>query len=238
MAGRVVPAAEQLGAEYYEPAPDVIDGMEDNRQWINDKMDQDYEIVDIGPAPGRANYPEATSEFYKMELGEIQAREYENFSKIEPAQENVQDSTDVQSQAPDPPPDPPPPDAPTTDQSRNLDVGDGMADQDETAAETISATQQPDASSAEPEWKHDLGEGIADRNEAAQTEVPAPEETAVAETGPESEIPLDEQAAANSQEAQPEWQQDLGEGIADREPPPPPPPPPPQTESESSSMSM
>ena len=77
MATRVIPFAESIGAEYYNPplAPENM-WMENNRIWINQKMDQRYEIHDIGPEPGRANYPGPTSPYYKMELGEIAARNY------------------------------------------------------------------------------------------------------------------------------------------------------------------
>jgi len=37
-------------------------------------MDEGYTIVDLGPAPGRANYPYITSDFYRMELGQILGR--------------------------------------------------------------------------------------------------------------------------------------------------------------------
>jgi RHS repeat-associated protein len=77
MQGRVIPTAERLGADYYDPpeAP-PSEWMENNRQWINDRMDEGCTIYDCGPAPGRANYPNPTSEYYQMELNEIAKRGY------------------------------------------------------------------------------------------------------------------------------------------------------------------
>jgi hypothetical protein len=39
-------------------------------------MDEGCTIYDCGPAPGRANYPNPTSEYYQMELNEIDKRGY------------------------------------------------------------------------------------------------------------------------------------------------------------------
>ena len=39
-------------------------------------MDEGCTIYDCGAAPGRANYPGATSEYYQMELNEIEKRGY------------------------------------------------------------------------------------------------------------------------------------------------------------------
>jgi RHS repeat-associated protein len=77
MQGRVIPTAERIGADYYDPpeAP-PSEWMENNRQWINDRMDEVCTIYDCGPAPGRANYPGPTSEYYQMELNEIAKRGY------------------------------------------------------------------------------------------------------------------------------------------------------------------
>jgi hypothetical protein len=77
MRGRVIPAASGLGAGYYDPptAPSS-EWMENNRRWINDRMDEGCVFYDCGPAPGRSNYPSATSEFYQMELNEIAKRGY------------------------------------------------------------------------------------------------------------------------------------------------------------------
>ncbi len=77
MEGRVIPTARRLGAEHYTPpeaAPE--EWMENNRKWINKRMDEGCTIYDCGPAHGRANYPEPTSPYYKMELGEIGKRGY------------------------------------------------------------------------------------------------------------------------------------------------------------------
>ncbi len=77
MAGRVIPEAKRLGADYYDPpkAPPE-QWMENNRKWINDRMDEGCTIINCGPAPGRANYPNPTSDYYKMELDEIARRGY------------------------------------------------------------------------------------------------------------------------------------------------------------------
>lgn len=77
MRGRVIPAASGLGAGYYDPpAAPRSEWMENNRRWINDRMDEGCVFYDCGPAPGRSNYPSATSEFYQMELNEIAKRGY------------------------------------------------------------------------------------------------------------------------------------------------------------------
>ena len=77
MEGRVIPTAERLGADYYNPldAP-PSEWMENNRQWINDRMDEGCTIYDCGAAPGRVNYPDPTSPYYQMELDEIAKRGY------------------------------------------------------------------------------------------------------------------------------------------------------------------
>ena len=36
-------------------------------QFIEEKMNQGFTVIDIGPAPGRANYPLPTSNFYLAE---------------------------------------------------------------------------------------------------------------------------------------------------------------------------
>ena len=77
MAGRVIPEAKRLGADYYDPPnlpPDQW--MDANRKWINDRMDEGCTIINCGPAPGRANYPDPTSPYYQMELDEIARRNY------------------------------------------------------------------------------------------------------------------------------------------------------------------
>ncbi|MEX0847229.1 MAG: RHS repeat-associated core domain-containing protein, partial [Ilumatobacteraceae bacterium] len=77
MEGRVIPKARELGADYYDPpvAP-RNQWMENNRQWINDRMDGGCTLYNCGPAPGRANYPNPTSPYYQMELDEIAKRNY------------------------------------------------------------------------------------------------------------------------------------------------------------------
>lgn len=84
MEGRVIPTAQKIGADWYH-APDAPPErwMENDRQWINDQMDQGCTIVDCGPAPGRANFPSATSPYYQMELDQIAARDYQLYQRIQ-----------------------------------------------------------------------------------------------------------------------------------------------------------
>jgi hypothetical protein len=77
MEGRVIPRARELGADYYDPpAAPRSQWMDNNRQWINDRMDEGCTIYNCGPAPGRSNYPDPTSPYFKMELDEIAKRNY------------------------------------------------------------------------------------------------------------------------------------------------------------------
>jgi len=72
--GRVKPFAKRYGYEYFETKSSPSQWMRENRAWIRARMDEGYTIVDLGPAPGRANYPYITSDFYRMELGQILGR--------------------------------------------------------------------------------------------------------------------------------------------------------------------
>ncbi len=91
MENRVIPTAHALGAEYYKPPPldsslsadkQLDQAFADNKAWINQKMDQGLQILDCGAAPGRANYPEPTSDFYGMERNEIQSRGYTDYKEV------------------------------------------------------------------------------------------------------------------------------------------------------------
>ena len=75
---RVIPAAESLGTDLYQPPEfaNAAQSLAHNRYWINEQMNQGRGIVDIGPAPGRANFPEPTSPWFAMERGEIMRRGY------------------------------------------------------------------------------------------------------------------------------------------------------------------
>ncbi|HVM07699.1 MAG TPA: DUF6531 domain-containing protein [Acidimicrobiales bacterium] len=86
MRNRVIPAAERMGADYYAPPQFRTDGqsMAHNRYWINEQMNQGRGIIDVGPAPGRAQYPEPTSPYYQMERDEMMARSYSNYVQREP----------------------------------------------------------------------------------------------------------------------------------------------------------
>jgi hypothetical protein len=84
MTKRVTPAAQAMGLEDYAPPTltKPLAQMAHNRYWVNEMMNQGRGIVDVGPAPGRALYPLPTSDFYKMELQEIQSRHYPWLLKV------------------------------------------------------------------------------------------------------------------------------------------------------------
>jgi len=80
---RVIPRSQKYGADYYKPPEAPPDQwMENNRKWINDAMDESRGIIDIGPAPGRKNYPKPTSDYYNMERNEISKRNYTNYVQM------------------------------------------------------------------------------------------------------------------------------------------------------------
>jgi hypothetical protein len=74
--GRVKPFAKRYGYEYFDTKSPPSQWMHENRAWIRARMDDGDTIVDIGPAPGRANYPYITSPYYAMEQAEIAGRGY------------------------------------------------------------------------------------------------------------------------------------------------------------------
>lgn len=77
---RVRARATREGAETYEPGwLPPAERMPRNRDWINQKMDEGCLIIDCGPAPGRTNFPDPTSPYYKMELEEIAKRGYDRY---------------------------------------------------------------------------------------------------------------------------------------------------------------
>jgi hypothetical protein len=81
MANGVQPYAKSIGAETYSPdlnAPES-EWMANNKHWINDRMDEGCTIIDCGASPLRDNYPNPTSDYYKMELDQIAARQYPNY---------------------------------------------------------------------------------------------------------------------------------------------------------------
>ena len=57
--------------------------MAHNRVWINEQMNQGRGIIDVGPAPGRANFPEPTSPWYAMERDQIAQRDYPWYQKTQ-----------------------------------------------------------------------------------------------------------------------------------------------------------
>jgi RHS repeat-associated protein len=78
MEGRVIPAARALGADWYQ-APAGLNraqSMAHNRYWVNEVMNEGRGVIDIGPASGRANFPEPTSDWFGMERDQIMQRGY------------------------------------------------------------------------------------------------------------------------------------------------------------------
>lgn len=87
MQNRVIPKAEEIGADYYKPRKQILDDflktndktrlnemrLERNKNWINKQMDDGAEIYDIGINPNRSG---GRSDSYKMEIDEIQKRNY------------------------------------------------------------------------------------------------------------------------------------------------------------------
>lgn len=83
MRGRVIPAAERTGADWYQPPRFANDAqsMAHNRYWINEQMNQSRGIIDIGPAAGRANFPEPTSRWFAMERQQLLQRGYNYYTR-------------------------------------------------------------------------------------------------------------------------------------------------------------
>ena len=82
MADRVIPTALSRGTEWYKPADAPPEQwMQNNIDWINQKMDQGYCILDFGAAPGRVNFLEAKSPYYQAELDQISSRDYSYATK-------------------------------------------------------------------------------------------------------------------------------------------------------------
>ncbi|MGH2358836.1 MAG: RHS repeat-associated core domain-containing protein, partial [Candidatus Limnocylindria bacterium] len=78
MPGRVMPDAQRMGADFYSPPriDNPAQSMAHNRYWINEQMNQGRGMIDVGPAPGRAGFPEPTSPWYAMERAQIAERGY------------------------------------------------------------------------------------------------------------------------------------------------------------------
>lgn len=78
MQARVIPAAQKLGTDWYQPPAFANDAqsLAHNRYWINEMMNQGRGIIDIGAAPGRANFPAAMSPWYAMEQDQVAQRAY------------------------------------------------------------------------------------------------------------------------------------------------------------------
>jgi hypothetical protein len=86
---RVNAAARAFDAETYpgyanpdglaEGSPELDQArLSDNSQWIRDRIAAGQRGIDIGPAPGRANFPGATSDAYSVELYELETAGYGN----------------------------------------------------------------------------------------------------------------------------------------------------------------
>ena len=84
MEARVIPYAKENGALWFVPSEGLSyeEALNENTKFIIEKMDQGYTIIDIGPQPGRANYPLPTSDFYLTEVIHVYGRNgslpYEN----------------------------------------------------------------------------------------------------------------------------------------------------------------
>ena len=72
MKNRVIPVAQKKGADYYKPRNTKGDPLKKNERWIDDKMRQGREIIDIGPDPRRSK----RSPFYEAEKHRIEKRNY------------------------------------------------------------------------------------------------------------------------------------------------------------------
>ena len=72
MKDRVIPTAEDLDAGYYKPRNTSGDPLKKNERWIDDKMREGREIIDVGPDPMR----EDRSKFYEAEKKRIETKGY------------------------------------------------------------------------------------------------------------------------------------------------------------------
>jgi RHS repeat-associated protein len=73
MKDRVIPIAEELGADYYKPRSQIVDNwLKNNMRWLNEKMKEGREIIDIGPDPNRPT----RSPYYEAEKRLIEKANY------------------------------------------------------------------------------------------------------------------------------------------------------------------
>jgi hypothetical protein len=64
MSERVIPRADELGADYYKPRSNNPDNwMSNNQQWIRSKIKEGFDFYDVGIDPSR----QERSRFYEME---------------------------------------------------------------------------------------------------------------------------------------------------------------------------
>jgi len=72
MKRRIIPTAKKLDAEYYKPRNTKGDLLKKNVKYIDDKIREEREIIDIGIDPGRSK----RSPFYEVEKQRIEKRKY------------------------------------------------------------------------------------------------------------------------------------------------------------------
>lgn len=80
MERRVIPYAQDRGADWYGPLTEIgsPESFIEQVAFINEKMDQGVTVYDIGPSPARApphgNYPLPTSDYYFLEAMHVYSR--------------------------------------------------------------------------------------------------------------------------------------------------------------------
>jgi len=72
MKDRVIPTAKKLDAEYYKPRNTKGDSLKKNIRYIDDKIREEREIIDIGIDPRRSK----RSPYYEAEKQRIGKRNY------------------------------------------------------------------------------------------------------------------------------------------------------------------
>jgi RHS repeat-associated protein len=73
MTERAIPFAEANGYQWYKGSPELPESewLGHNQEWIRNRVAEGRTMIDVGPHPGRANYPLPTSDSYAMELKEM-----------------------------------------------------------------------------------------------------------------------------------------------------------------------
>lgn len=82
MAGRVLPFANQIGAETYQPGPylNFVDSMQQQQAWIQQVASQSRAIIDIGPDLARPNF----SPYYDLETTTLEDMNYPTINAAQP----------------------------------------------------------------------------------------------------------------------------------------------------------